>query len=346
MNRPTTTKKTGEKKTAGKSEITRVFSGATVGLIDPSLEQGGQWDVNLGDNIIVESVCSVLKDLCGLRVLTKIPSLRKLTGRHYHQLKNCSYIIVGGSNLLSSNMNKYRQWMITLLDLFRLKNVILLGVGWWQYQQNPNLYTKLLLRRVLHRTRYHSVRDHYTRDKLLSAGFHNVLNTSCPTTWCLTNEILEQIPQHKAGDAITTVTCYNKDRNCDKRIIELLLRCYRKVFFWSQGRGDQEYAQSLSSELEIIPSTLTAYDHFLENHSDLDYIGTRLHGGLRALQYRKRSLILSIDNRTIEITKDTKLPSIPRSDIADVETWIHAGERTDIRLPYDSINKWIAQFAG
>ncbi|MFN2302231.1 MAG: polysaccharide pyruvyl transferase family protein, partial [Anaerolineales bacterium] len=153
MNRPTTTKKTGEKKTAGKSEITRVCSGATVGLIDPSLEQGGQWDVNLGDNIIVESVCSVLKDLCGLRVLTKIPSLRKLTGRHYHQLKNCSYIIVGGSNLLSSNMNKYRQWMITLLDLFRLKNVILLGVGWWQYQQNPNLYTKLLLRRVLHRTR-------------------------------------------------------------------------------------------------------------------------------------------------------------------------------------------------
>jgi len=238
----------GEKITA-KSEIVRVSSRATVGLIDPSLDQGGQWDVNLGDHIIVESVCHVLKDLCGLRIITKIPSLKKLTGLHFHQMRRCDYIIIGGTNLLSSNMSKYRQWMIGLLDSFRLRNVILLGVGWWQYQQNPNLYTKLLLRRVLHRTHYHSVRDNYTRKRLLSAGFRNVLNTSCPTLWGLTDEVLEQIPAHKAADVITTVTCYNKDHDRDKRIIDLLFQHYRKVFFLLQGMGDEEYTSSLSSRL-------------------------------------------------------------------------------------------------
>ena len=236
--------------------------------------------------------------------------------------------------------------MLNMLASFRLKNVILLGVGWWQYQQNPNLYTKLLLKRVLHKTKYHSVRDNYTREKLISAGFENVLNTSCPTAWSLTDEVIDQIPQIKACDVITTVTSYNKNWSNDRDIIELLLRNYQNVFFWSQGKGDKEYVKRLSSKINIIPSTLTAYDQFLENHDDLDYIGTRLHGGLRALQKRKRSLILSIDNRAAEIAKDTNLPSIHRSNISAVENWIYSNERIDLQLPYDFINKWIAQFEG
>ena len=44
----------------------------------------------------------------------------------------------------------------------RLRDLILLAVGWWQYQDGINDYTRLLLGRILHRTRLHSVRDAYT----------------------------------------------------------------------------------------------------------------------------------------------------------------------------------------
>lgn len=317
---------------------------ATVGLIDPALEQGGKWDVNLGDQIISDAVSYILEELCAFKIAGRFPSLRKLEKRELRILKNCDYVIVGGTNLLSSNMNRYRQWVIDLWDTFHLKDVILLGVGWWQYQPDPNVYTRILVRRILNRRKFHSVRDNYTKKQLARVGLRNVLNTSCPSMWGISQEIQEGIPTEKAEDVVFTLTYYNKGREHDKSLLELLKQYYRKVYFWPQGDKDEEYVRELGSNIEALPFDLAEYDRLLVAHDDIDYIGTRLHAGIRAIQKGKRALILTIDNRAAEISRDTNLNTIDRRRLADIEKWIFSDHKTDIRLPDRSIKKWVRQF--
>lgn len=316
----------------------------TVGLIDPALEQGGQWDVNLGDEIISESVVSILEQTCGLKIVVRVPSLRKLQKPELDALKDCDFVIVGGTNLLSSNMNKYRQWLIGLYDSFYLKEVILLGVGWWQYQPSPNLYTRILLRRVLNRMKYHSVRDNYTQNKIASLGFKNVLNTSCPTLWGLTPEFQKSIPKRKGTDVVTTITSYKKSPEEDRQLLQMLHRNYREVFLWAQGDEDAGYARDILHDIRILSFELSEYDRFLLEQDDVDYIGTRLHAGIRAIQMKKRALILSVDNRAKEIGRDTNLNTMDRGDTVEIEKWILSEHITDIRLPFNDIQKWVEQF--
>ena len=49
--------------------------------------------------------------------------------------------------------------------------------------------------------------------------------------------------------------------------------------------------------------TLEAFDNLLESEIDLDYIGTRLHAGIRAIQKKRRSIIIGVDNRALEMQK-------------------------------------------
>ena len=316
----------------------------TVGLIDPALEQGGQWDINLGDQIISESVVKILEQSCGLKLVVRVPSLRKLQKQELVALNDCDYVIVGGTNLLSSNMNKYRQWLIGLYDSFYLKQVILLGVGWWQYQPLPNLYTRLLLRRVLSSTEFHSVRDNYTKSKLASLGIKNILNTSCPTLWDLTPELQKGVPKKKGANVVTTLTSYKKSPEEDRELLQVLRRNYREVFLWAQGDEDGNYAREMLHDIKILSFGLSGYDRFLLEQDDIDYIGTRLHAGIRAVQMKKRSLILSVDNRAKEMGRDTNLKTMDRGDTIEMEKWIHSDHITDIRVPFDDIAKWIEQF--
>ena len=48
---------------------------------------------------------------------------------------------------------------------------------------------------------------------------------------------------------------------------------------------------------------------------NIDYVGTRLHAGIRALQHKKRTIIIGIDNRAIEKAKDFNLTVIDRKNI-------------------------------
>ena len=88
---------------------------------------------------------------------------------------------------------------------------------------------------------------------------------------------------------------------------------------------------------------MSEYDKLLRNH-DVDFVGSRLHGGIRALNFKRRSLIIGVDNRALEINKDTNLPFIDRSRIEDIEKWVNRSFETEINLPYDNINEWKAQF--
>lgn len=301
---------------------------------------------NVGDEIIMDSVNNVIHDNFGHLRICRVASHDKIGVSSLSLIRDSDFAVVGGSNILSSEMNKYKQWKIGFFERFFIKNnVLLLGVGWRQYQKATNLYTKSLLKGILTTDALHSVRDNYTLEKLRSIGFKNVINTGCPTTWKLTKDHCSQIPKLKSTKVIFTLTDYDKDFARDKHLIDVLFKSYENVYYWPQGRKDHEYLESLNikEKVNIIAPNLMAYDNFLKNN-DCDFIGTRLHGGVRALQWKRRSIIIGIDNRAIEKKKDFNLPVIERAEIENIEQWINGTLITDIKLPLENIGKWKSQF--
>jgi polysaccharide pyruvyl transferase WcaK-like protein len=235
-----------------------------------------------------------------------------------------------------------------LRDAFSNLNIILFGLGWWQYQSPPNKYTRIFLRRLLLNSSVkHSVRDKYTLDMLATIGIHNALNTSCPTTWTLTPDHCSKVPTAKGKSVISTLTDYSKSPSADTEMISTLLKAYDKVYLWLQGLDDYRYLRDLgfSNHHNIIqiPPCLTAYERVL-SFDDLDYIGTRLHAGIKAIQCGKRALIMSVDNRAHEISEDINLPVAPRGAIHAIDHFIQSSRPTEIRLPSLAITQWKNQF--
>lgn len=301
---------------------------------------------NIGDNIIQEHCTSILKDIFGGSMFISMPTRSKLTKPNYRHIKSSNYSFVCGTNLLASNMRKRKQWNINLRDTFYVNNAVLFGVGWWQYQQLPDMYTRLLLTRVLSDSLLHSVRDSYTEKQLRAAGMNNVINTACPTMWGLTPEFCKTIPQTKAKNVVTTLTNYNKNPNSDQAFLNTLLNNYEKVYVWLQAIEDYSYTKSIIKHprLHFVGPTLSEYDVLL-NHNDIEYVGTRLHGGIRALNKGKRSIILAVDNRATEIAKDTNLVVLQRNDApVTIESIINSKFETKIKLPVENIKKWKSQF--
>ncbi len=303
---------------------------------------------NIGDEIIMDAVYNELYDIFTNDMFLRIPSHEVIGISSLSLIRNSVFGIVGGSNILSSAMNKYKQWKISLLQSFFIKNkALLLGVGWRNYQAKPNLFTKLLLKQLLSKEYLHSVRDSYTEAKLKEQGFNNVINTSCPTMWRLTPEHCSNIPQKKSDTVVFTLTDYSKDLESDVFLIKTLLENYQNVHYWVQSRKDLIYLNELNidiSQINIISPSLRAYTDFLEN-TDCDYVGTRLHGGVRALQRGKRTIIIGVDNRAIEKKKDFNLTVIERSVLkANLKQLIVSELKMDINIPLANINKWKAQF--
>ncbi|MCJ8319607.1 MAG: polysaccharide pyruvyl transferase family protein [Colwellia sp.] len=303
---------------------------------------------NIGDYIIMDSVNRELKTMFANDMHFYSLTHDKVSTEAYNLNKISDYSFVGGTNLLSSNMNRFNQWKINLKDTFFLKDIILMGVGWWQYQQKPNLYTRYLYKKVLNKDILHSVRDSYTESMLKSIGITNVINTGCMTMWNLTSEHCSQIPKEKAENVVFTLTDYNKDLSHDQKLIDILNKHYNKVYFWPQGSGDLQYIQSLKNiaNIEIIGGNLPSFDAVLGNTNlSLDFIGTRLHAGVRALQFKRRCIVLGIDNRAEEKAKDFNLHVLSRKYIDRLEETLINDFSTDITLNEDNINRWREQFS-
>lgn len=75
---------------------------------------------------------------------------------------------------------------------------------------------------------------------------------------------------------------------------------------------------------------------------NIDYIGTRLHAGIRALQNSVRSFIIGIDNRAIEMANDC-LPVLNQHNLSELTTLIK-DYSLDLTIPFENINQWRAQF--
>jgi polysaccharide pyruvyl transferase WcaK-like protein len=144
---------------------------------------------------------------------------------------------------------------------------------------------------------------------------------------------------------MVTLTDYSKSRESDTLLLSQLINSYDNVFYWVQGSGDLAYIQSLrfKDKITIVSPKLKKYDAVLDSHR-CDYIGTRLHAGIRAIQHGKRALILAVDNRATEIAKDIHLNVRPRDDIQGIASFISGSLKTQLNIPFHEIDRWKAQF--
>jgi len=301
--------------------------------------------LNMGDHIIFDGAYNQLEELLNEAFVVEV-STHLPVSRYLRHTKDFDYKFVCGSNLLRGKMNRlFRQWDINIFNASQAGPCILVGAGWWQYGDEPNLYTKKLYKKALSSNYYHSVRDSYTEKQLKKMGFSNVINTACPTMWSLTKEHCNEIPKGKANDVVCTITDYNKDIERDSKLFQILCDNYENVYLWIQGTKDYEYFKGLNitdEKVKIINPNLKSYDLVLEK--DIDFVGTRLHAGIRALQKKKRTIIIGIDNRAIEKQKDFNLTCIKRDEIEKLELKINSTFSTEINIPIHNIEKWKKQF--
>ena len=314
----------------------------TISILDTDITSS-----NLGNEIIMESIYDFLNKVFFDEFIIKIQCTDHIgpMSKKYIGLSDFSFI--GGSNLLTSKMNRYKQIGFSIKDTLNINEMILFGVGWWQYQANPNFYSRFFIRNLLSRKMIHSVRDEYTKKRLNSIGFENVLNTSCPSTWSLTKDHCKEIPSYQSANVVFTITDYNYDKQNDLQFINFLKENYQTVYFWPQGLNDLAYFNELDINLKnkiiIIPPKLKAFDNIL-NQDNIEYIGTRLHAGIRALQKKKRALILAIDNRASEIAKDIGINIASRKSLSDLRSFADSKFSASIKIPEVNINFWKDQF--
>lgn len=303
---------------------------------------------NMGDYIVMDYCDQVIKKMFPTHFMVRVPTHERISGVTYNYARDAKYKIVCGTNLMTGKMRKFNQWKLSLSDAMNISDVCLMGVGWRKYGEEPDSYSKWLWNRVLSHSLIHSVRDSYTEKMFRKMGFNNVLNTGCPTMWGLDEEKCSNIPKTKSNRVVMTTTRYNQDCELDNIMLDILLRQYEKVFFWIQSLEDYQYAKKLrnGSKLKYIPPRVDALDRLLEE-GDIDYCGTRLHAGIRALNHGVRTIVVATDNRAIEIAKDTLLPICIRKEIPDkLEGLILNDFETKIKLPKSNIQKWMEQFKG
>lgn len=303
---------------------------------------------NIGDNVIMYYCEKILLELFnyGMFWFDKVPTHLEINKTAFKLNNEAIYNFVCGTNILKTSILKKKLWKIGFSEAFNLKNLILMGVGWGNYNKfDTDPYTKWVYKSILSGNFLHSVRDNYTKYQLNKIGINNVINTACPTMWNLSLEHCSQIPYKKSNQVVTSLTYYKPDIQRDRYMFYVLKENYEKIYLWIQQADDYEYFLSLGIDfhVEIISPQLAKYEHLLSTH-DIDFIGSRLHGGIHALNYKKRSLIIGVDNRAKEINKDTNLPFIDRNNIENLNSWIKGNTKTEIILPHDNIKEWKSQF--
>ncbi|WP_082820847.1 polysaccharide pyruvyl transferase family protein [Secundilactobacillus collinoides] len=311
---------------------------------------------NLGDFIIMDAVRQQLHEMFPNSFLINAPTHDTIGKETRQWAKKASYSFVGGTNLLTNRFKgrSHSQWKFGFRDSIDIAAVGI-GLGWGSYKKYDRIMDwpldvaqSMLYKRSLSTKYLTSVRDSYSQQRLGAMGIASI-NTACVTMWNLTEDRLSVIPKKKADMVVTTITNYWKTPEyltAYKKMIDLLLDNYRVVKLWVQAREDIEVFAQLhvqdADRIQFISPSLTDYDEALSE--DTDYIGTRLHAGIRALQHQRRTLIVELDNRAHEIAKDTNLPTVSYKDIESIANFIHGEREMDIHVPFDKINQWKQQF--
>lgn len=306
-----------------------------LGWMDPSINSR-----NTGDEIIADSVELELKRLCPNAVVLRIPTQTWLSRKERKLLEVCQHFLVGGTNILNGNIPQYMQWK---LDPHLLRAIAgrtsLLGVGWWQYNNEPSKLSSAIWRSVLGNG-VHSIRDQYTVEVLSRIGIASHY-TACVTMWQLPDKI--EFTQDAPSKVLTTVTDYHRDPVRDSMLLKGLRERYDDVVAWPQSKRDEDYLRSLDRGIGILEPGLQSFNEALESGS-YDFVGTRLHAGIRALQLGVKATIVAVDNRAPEISKTTGLPVITRQ--LTPADWRAVEDRSPLSLniPRKYIDAWRYEF--
>lgn len=313
-------------------------------------EQGTQ---NLGDYIIMEAIMKEMKYVLDGNFLTHF-STHTPIARFYQNFRNnmtsracnsADYKFICGTNIIKYSLLRIcPDWNINYFNIKYYKNSICIGCGSDINAKKIDLYTKSMYRNIFSKDYIHSVRDERTKKLLEDLGL-KAINTGCPTLWSFTPEFCEQISTSKSDNVIFTLTFYNKDREVDQKLINILNKNYKKVYFWVQGSEDLEYLQTLKGieNINIVNPNLESYEQVLEN-ANVDYVGTRLHAGIYAMQHKVRSIILAIDNRARDMAKTYCINTLDKNNIEEIENKINLNFETNININHNNIKKWKEQF--
>lgn len=310
---------------------------------------------NLGDEIIFEStkqgLSTVLDNALVFRLGTHIENYNALQMfRNWKQTVLCEradYKFVCGTNLLSNSLiGRCPQWQLNFFNRALYHDAILVGVGRISDYKKFDLYTRILYKKCLSSSFKHSVRDEETKRVLETLGL-KAINTGCPTLWKLTPEFCATIPQQKAKNAVISVSGYGNqlDVEFDSAMIECVQKSYGKIYAWIQTAVDDSYLSKLpnTESMERIYSIQSFAD--ILKKSEVDYIGTRLHGGVYALQHGVRSIVISIDERAEGFYHSNNLPIVRRKNIKEeLYDRINSNWKTEIRLDQDAIAEFLNQF--
>lgn len=312
---------------------------------------------NLGDYVINNSIKRQMEYLNSKSFVLELPTHTKTFGvmqklfvpnliKGYNEF---DYKFFCGTNALYTCMIRPNPaWAISLFDMPVQKDVILLGVGLGMNREKFDAYTKRLWKKVLNKNYVHSVRDEKTRQYVEKLGF-KAIYTGCPTTWGFTPEFLQHIPKTKSDSVVFTLTSYTSAKEWDLKMIDILLANYKKLYFFPQSFEDLGYLRSLVlpeifEKIEIIGGNIGSLDAVLTNE-DTDYVGSRLHGGMFALQHKRRTIVIAIDYRAENMLgKSNIIVNRKESIPEDLQVLINKEFTPTIDIPFEDIEKWKSQF--
>lgn len=309
---------------------------------------------NIGDIIIQNSIVSALAAFLDKAFIIKFST-------HLHNFslfenfinpkarfaRTCDYKFIAGTSLLSSNlMSTYSQWQIGPLSARIYNKSILVGVGTTFDNKEPSLYSKYIYNQILRSDIIHSVRDEQSLRFIQSMGY-KAINTGCPTLWKCTPDFCSSIPVEKSDNVIISVSGNSKFRSPekDKCMIQQIDSLYKRKYVWIQTMADEAYFDSLVQDKSKYKKVYSLIEYKrICDMDDVEYVGTRLHGGIFAIQNKKRALIIAIDHRAREFNLANNLNIIERDDIETLSDKLVGKIDTKIHLNQDGINNWLAQF--
>ncbi len=311
---------------------------------------------NVGDDIIMDAIDRNMREVFdsgfSMRLATHVDNYSPLQLmkpiKKIGYFQNADLKFICGTNLIQQKrLGKIHcQWALYPHNVSLYTGSILVGVGTTDGGTRLDPLAEMLYRKVLSRNYIHSVRDELTKEIVNHLGFR-AINTGCPTLWEMTPEKCREIPTGKASSCVISVSGYDtqKDPARDRQMLEIVSQNYRQLTAWIQTSRDEEYLDSFPGTQEIRRIyNLKQYRELLRKEAP-DYVGTRLHGGVFALQNNCRSIVISIDHRAEGFQKSNNLPVVKRERIGeDLERMINSDWKTEIRINEKAIKKFKGQF--
>lgn len=303
---------------------------------------------NVGDAIIADAVSRELAELFPDAYIGLFPCKTPLQPSAVFRYNTAKYRFLGGTNVLRGEKPQ-RTWAVKFRNIWKYEPVVLMGAGWGKYQNQISLASRFFYKHLLDSEILHSVRDIYTRDQLLRCGITNVIYTACPTTWKLTADFCSRISLEQKSSVVVTLTDYAKNPERDRFLLSSCAAHYKKLFFFPQSYADVAYfndivPDNVAGRYYVIAPELAAYDKFLDAEQP-DFVGTRLHGGIRAIQHGCKAMIIGIDNRAKEMGRDIALPFIQQEAMAEkLPDILKNGWAVDLKIPEENIKRYKAQF--